>query len=427
MPTLTPAHVRPTTQWVEYHRDAARSGVGPAQPALRSPRVAWTSTFDGDVYASPLIIDGRVIAVTENDSVYSIDLFTGAVIWRTHLGEPVLASLLDCGNISPFTGITSTPAADPASHRVYVVAFLTGMRHVLFGLDLSNGSLVLQQDIDPPGSNPAYEQQRGALSLADGIVYVPFGGLWGDCGPYHGYLVAVPVAGGRAQTYVVPSVRGAGIWNPQGATIGRDGSVYLVTGNGASTTTFDYSNAVVQLSPDLKTVRSFFAPTEWVTMNTADSDLGSVGVTVLPDLNLVAAIGKPGVFYLLRSGNLGGVGGELASDRICTAAWGGTAWSGSTVYVPCLNDLKAVEISGDTLRTKWSSGRPRMAPPIVTAGAVWGIDPFLGSLYALSPSDGAVIYSVRLGDVKNFSTPAATEGYVVAPAGRGVTAIEVRT
>ena len=44
-------------------------------------------------------------------------------------------------------------------------------------------------------------------------------------------------------------------------------------------------------------------------------------------------------------------------------------------------------------------------------------------LYALDPSSGAVMYSTGLGGAQHFSTPAATEGFVVAPAGNNVVAI----
>jgi outer membrane protein assembly factor BamB len=166
---------------------------------LASPKVAWTVSVDGDVYASPLIVAGHVIVATENNTVYSLDLFTGAVIWTIHLGQPVDAASLPCGDIGPVTGITGTPAADPASGLLYVVAFLGARHHMLFTLKLVDGTVASQQDIDPAGSTPAVQQQRGALAVGANYVYVPLGGLYGDCGPYHGYVVAVPRAGGAAR------------------------------------------------------------------------------------------------------------------------------------------------------------------------------------------------------------------------------------
>jgi outer membrane protein assembly factor BamB len=385
--------------------------------------VAWTSNLDGDVYASPLIVAGHALVATENNTVYSLDLFTGAVVWQIHLGAPVDAASLPCGNIGPVTGITGTPAADPSTGRLYVVAFLQSHHHMLFTLSLVDGSVVSQRDIDPPGSNPAVQQERGALALAGGYVYVPLGGLYGDCGQYNGYVVGVPLRGGSTVTYKVPSAREAGIWSPQGPTIGPDGSVYVVTGNGASQSGFDFSNSVIQLSPDLQTVRSYFAPANWAALNGSDTDLGSVGATVMPSLGVVLAIGKEGVAYLLKAGSLGKIGGQLASRPVCSAgSWGGTAWSGSTVFVPCADGLYALSVSSSSIDIAWHSDHPVLASPIVAAGVVWAIDPD-GTLYALDPSSGVVVYTKGMGPAQHFSTPAATEGFVVAPAGKNVVAI----
>jgi hypothetical protein len=66
-----------------------------------------------------------------------------------------------------------------------------------------------------------------------------------------------------------------------------------------------------------------------------------------------------------------------------------------------------------------------MGSPIVAAGAVWAIDIDTATLFALELGTGAVLYSLGLGAVQHFSTPAATQGYVVAPAGSAVVAVSV--
>ncbi len=365
--------------------------------------MAWTAQLDGAVYAAPLIVAGHVLAATENNTVYALDLFSGSVVWKIHLGSPVDAASLPCGDIGPVTGITGTPAADPVSGRLYVVAFLSGRHHMLFTLSLADGSVVSQQDIDPAGSNPAVQQERGALALGADYVYVPLGGLYGDCGQYHGYVV--------------------GVWSPQGVTLGPDGGVYVVSGNGASRSAFDFSDSVIELSSNLQTVRTYFAPSNWISLNATDTDLGSVGATVLPSLGVVVAIGKQGVAYVLKAGSLGGVGGQVASRAVCSGAWGGTASSRSTVFVPCADGLYALSVGSGSIDVAWHAPHPELGSPIVAAGAVWAIEPASGNLFALDPSSGAVLYSVGLGSAEHFSTPAATEGFVVAPAGTAVVAI----
>jgi polyvinyl alcohol dehydrogenase (cytochrome) len=417
-PTPSPAL---STEWTEYHRDAGRTAVGPDVPALAGPKIAWTVGVDGDVYASPLIVAGHVIVATENNTVYSLDLFTGATIWKIHLGQPVDAASLPCGDIGPVTGITGTPAADPASGLLYVVAFLAARHHMLYALKLVDGTVASQQDIDPAGSTPAVQQQRGALSVGANYVYVPLGGLYGDCGPYHGYVVAVPRAGGPALTYRVPSARGAGIWNAAGVTLDPTGNVYAVTGNGASRSSFDYSNAVVELSPDLQTVKSYFAPANWIALNAGDIDLGSLGVTLLPGAAVV--VGKDGIAYLLRTDQLGGVGGQIAQRQLCAGAYGGAATNRSVVFVPCTDGLYAMSIGPNGMNVVWHAGRPAMGSPIVAAGAIWAIEPSSATLFALDQLTGAVLYSTALPAAHHFNTPAATEGFVVAPAGNAIVAV----
>jgi len=385
--------------------------------------VAWRAGVDGDVYASPLIVNGHVIVATENNTVYSLDLFTGAVVWQSHLGDPVDSASLPCGDIGPVTGITGTPAVDESSGRLYVVAFLRLHHHMMFALSLVNGSVLSQQDIDPAGSTPSVQQERGALAIGSGFVYVPLGGLYGDCGPYHGYMVAVPMAGGSPLVYRVPSSRGAGIWSAEGPALSASGDVYVVTGNGAARSSFDFSNAVIQLSPDLQGVRSYFAPSNWVALNASDIDLGALGPSLVGDM--VVAVGKDGIAYLLRAGQLGGVGGQVSSRGVCGGAYGGTAVFTSVVYVPCTDGLVALSVGASSVNVLWRAGRPALGSPIVSAGAVWAIEPGSGILYALDPRSGAVVFSIGLGGAMHFSTPAATDGFVVAPAGRQVVAVSV--
>jgi len=418
--STTPLPGLAKSDWLEYHHDAGRTGVGPATPVIGKPSVAWTDSLDGAVYASPLIVAGHVIVATENDTVYSLDVAGGDVLWTAHLGDPVDASTLPCGDISPVSGITSTPVADPAAGSLYVVAFLRGFQHVLFTLSLKDGSVISQRTVDPPNSNPRVQQQRAALARGSGFVYVAFGGLFGDCGDYHGWLVGVPVGGGGLNVYETPARR-SGIWAASGPTVAPDGSVYVVTGNGAPTSTFDYSDSVIQLSSTLAVV-SYFAPSNWQLLTSGDTDLGSNGAALIGD-GLVFAVGKSGVAYLLKAGSLGGIGGELSSMHLCDAAFGGTAWSGQTIFVPCTDGLFAVTVSGQTLSTAWQARDAALGSPIVAAGAAWAIDPNKNNLFALDAHSGAILFSTNLDTTEPFSTPAATEGYVVAGAGTKVVAI----
>ena len=352
----------PAAGRVTYHHDAGRSGVDPSSPPATDVARAWTSPeLDGAEYAQPLVVGDEVVVATENDTVYALDRTTGSPRWTRHLGSSVAGSSLPCGNIDP-SGITGTPVADPATATVWVVAFEQPAHHVLVALDLADGSVRSERPADAAGSDPTVEQQRGALSLANGTVYIPYGGLYGDCGDYLGRLVGLPASGtGDGVAFAVPNRSQAGIWAPAGAAVAGDGSLYVATGNGTSTDAFADADAVVRFSAGLDQLDAF-APREWAAMNDADQDLGTVSPTLVPG-GLVLQVGKQGIGYLLDAGDLGGVGGERFQAQVCGSAYGATAIDGSTVFVPCRDGLFALSVSaGSSPRfvPAWSApGRAR--------------------------------------------------------------------
>ena len=244
-----------SANWPTYHANLARTGVDTTSPALDQVRRTWTRQVDAPVYGEPLALGSRVYVATENNTVYALRARNGKVAWRRHLGSPVDGSTLPCGNILPTTGITGTPAISGGS--LYVVAFLSGYRHVLFGLSLAKGKVEMRHGVDAPGSDPRVHQQRSALSVSKGRVYVPYGGLAGDCGPYKGRVVSVKAHGKpKKRTFTVGVNREGGIWAPSGAGVSKAGDLFVATGNGDSSG-FDYGNSVLELSPTLKQIGFF--------------------------------------------------------------------------------------------------------------------------------------------------------------------------
>jgi outer membrane protein assembly factor BamB len=405
---------RRAANWPTYHADLARTGVDRSSPPLRGLRRTWSAQLDGQVYAEPLVVGNRVYAATENNTVYALNAGNGKVAWRRHLGTPVDASTLPCGNISPVTGITGTPAISGGT--LYAVAFLSGYRHVLFGLRLRGGKVQMRRAVDAPGSDPRVHQERSALSVSRGRVYVEYGGLTGDCGPYRGRVVSVRARGKAGmKVFTVGVNREGGIWAPSGAGIDRKGNVFVATGNGDSTSAFDFGNTVIRLTPKLKQT-SFWRPTNAAELNSNDTDLGSVGPALLGGGRLFA-IGKEGVGVTLSASNLGGIGGQLFQAEVCGGgSFGGTAYQAPLLFVPCTDGLVALRVSGNSFSTAWRSGSFNAGPPIVAGGAVWSIDTDSGTLTAFAPDSGRVVATDSLGTVTHFATPSAGGGRLFAPA-----------
>jgi outer membrane protein assembly factor BamB len=270
------------------------------------------------------------------------------------------------------------------------------------------------------------EQQRGALTLSAGRVYVPFGGLFGDCGAYHGYLVGADArtTGDRLLVYQVPSQRQGAIWAPPGAALAADGTLLVATGNGSATTSYDGGNSVIRLSPDLHQLDSF-TPTDAPQLSAEDNDLGST-TPLQVDGGLVFQIGKAGVGYLLRSDHLGGVGGQSYSAQVCGSALGATTYRAPLIVVPCEDGLVALRLdSGGQPRfsVAWRDASLTTGPAIVAGGALWALDRNSGDAVALDVTTGAVRARVHVGGANHFATPSSGGGQLYVAAGGQLTAL----
>jgi outer membrane protein assembly factor BamB len=418
----TPPTPAATRDWPAYHGGADRAGVAAAMPAATRLSLVASVRLDGAVYAAPIVARGLTIVATENDTVYAFD---GAYrkVWRQHLGEPSPAAERMCGNIDPL-GITGTPVYDPSSGLVYVSPEYGGpARHELVALDLRTGAVRWRRSVDLPGTETRAMQERGALAVTGGRVWVPFGGLAGDCGGYKGRLVGIRLDGtGDPVSYTVPTTREAGIWAPPGPVVDSTGDLYVAVGNGGSGVgdPYDHSDSVLRIGPDGR-LRDSFSPTTWPTDNDADLDLGSQGPTLVGPW--VFAAGKSGTGYVLRRDHLGGIGGEVSRADLCRS-FGGTAVAAGIVYVPCTDGIRAVAIdrSGE-LSVRWHADPALAGSPVVGGGRVWALDQSAGVLHALDPATGRTRAQVEVGTTSRFATPAISGRDVLVPTLAGLAVV----
>ena len=262
-----------TLSVTEYHGGPDRSGhyVVPGLTWDRARNIHATAGFRGDiqghVYAQPLYWHpsgssrGLIIIATEDDAVYALDSKTGAVVWKRSLGDPVSSSSLSCGNIDPL-GITGTPVIDAGLQAVYLDAFVRqsdGPQHLIFGLSLRDGSTLPGWPVNVSTAaerlglhfNSRDQDQRGALTIAGGRMYVPYGGHFGDCGVYHGWIVGVSLQDTKNVVAWETRARGGGIWAPGGVSY-ADQSLFFATGNTMATWGWSDGEAVIRLGLDLE-------------------------------------------------------------------------------------------------------------------------------------------------------------------------------
>ncbi len=332
-----------------FHRDFARSGhfVVPALSFEKARSLRLGSGFeariDGPLYAQPLYWhptgsdSGVLVVATENNFVQAIDATTGKELWRRKVGRPVLRGALQCGNIDPL-GITGTPVIDPATQAVYFDAAIelsNNVRHQLFALSLKDGSVLSGWPIDVAEAlqrsghhfDPSVQNQRAAPAMIDDTLYVAFGGHFGDCGNYHGWVVGISVHDPRKIISFQTRARGGGIWSPGAlGVVGRE--LFFATGNTMGAQSWGDGEAVIRLDADLhrsENKKDYFAPSDWKQLDSRDADLG--GSNPLPlnlasangDQPLILALGKDRKAYLLDQKNLGGIGGQLVAETVSEA------------------------------------------------------------------------------------------------------------
>lgn len=454
-----------------YHADSDHNGLY-AMPGL-TLTVAKTATldtkfqgnFEGNVYAQPLYwrpagaSTGLIIVATESNIVYALNSVTGAIVWQRTVGTPVPLSSLPCGNIDPM-GITGTPVIDPATDTLYGDAEVTdpaGPQHIVFALDVANGApragwpINVRTALAKVGQTfaPLAQGERGALTFVDGRLYVPFGGLAGDCGSYHGWVVGVHTA--SHSVFGAWSTRGqaGGIWAVGG--VSYDGaSLFAATGNTEGATSWADGEALVRLPLNLaheSNTNDYFTPSNWKLLDDGDRDIG--GTSPVPIIvptktgqaSLLIGLGKDGNAYLADRAKLGGVGGNLVTATVspnpirtaiaavstASATYVAAQYDATTQFCPHsqngtgLTMLRVTDKTAPSLSCAWTTALSGGGAPIMTTATT--SDPIVwvtgaegdNELHGFDALTGAKIYPGSAGGyamsgLHHFSTILAAEG-----------------
>jgi hypothetical protein len=483
----------------------------------------FTTYLDGQVYAQPLVVTGVDISVgpeagihnvvlvaTENDSVYALDASTGVILWQDSFVDPqdgitaVPSGELGQNTIVPEVGITSTPVVNRASNLVYLVARTKEPRsdgtHYVFSLHAINlssgaealgGPVVIADTLHVNGNytyvsgpsvkgmgdgsaggmvpfNAMRENQRSALTLSHGQVYIAFASL-GDIGPYHGWILGYDASSLQltAVFNTTPDGGQGGIWmSGAGIAVDPQGFLYAVTGNGTFDTALnaarfpsdgDYGDSVLKLAVDpgstpadpgpngwgLKVV-DYFTPYKQAGLNANDLDLGSSGPTLLPvsagsraHPHLMLVAGKQGRIYLLDRDDLGEF--HTRADHVVQEignaikpVYSSPAVLGNKVYYVAWNDfakafvVKHAAMSSQAVdHSRRTFGYPGATPSVSSDGArneiLWIIDRNENDLQAyaatnlrrkLYSSAAAPFERDTLGLIISFSVPTVADGCV---------------
>jgi hypothetical protein len=401
----------------------------PGNAANLTRDMNFDGTISGNVHAQPLYIEGgpnspMVIVATASNNVYALHADTGTVIWsRTDIG-PAVTSGLPCGNINP-VGIIGTPVVDLASRSLFFDALISGdpIKHFIYSLDIDTGATRAGWPVDVNAAGIGFtslaQEERGALALVNGIVYVAYSGYAGDCGDYHGWVVGVhadnpSIVGGWAT-----AAEGGGIWGHSG--VASDGTnMFVITGNTFNTTPGNWmgGEAIVRLQAGptfTGNPTDFWAPANWHDLDVNDTDLGGCSA-ILIDVpgatpsQLVLALGKDGNAYLVNRNNLGGVAGPVTSlgvDGNLRGQSSATYRTGQGTYFVFRADggsqIKAYKVTATNppaIVSAWSASQSGQGSPWVTTtdgtnnAIVWVVGAEGDHrLHGYNGDTGAVIYA----------------------------------
>ena len=364
-----------------YHNNNHRDGANLHEPILNLTNVNSTTfgrlfsyPVDGYVYAEPLYLPNVAISgqgthnvlfiATEHNTVYALDpdVPGGMLLWKTNLGISAMTVTSTFTNkdfgtrynggaytdIKPEVGITGTPVIDTNSGTLYVDVFtgernmlsgLTNYFHRLHALNIADGAersfspvlvtaSVPGTGVDSSGGkvtfNAKQENQRSALTLAGGIVYVAYAG-YADTDPYHGWVIGFNPANllqltnytfnttpnSTIAAYGANAGEG-GIWMAGGGlSVDDDTNLFFEVGNGTFNVTnnsgrTEYGDSFIKLSTtNGLAVADYFTPWNQFTLQQNDTDLGSGGLLMLPDQSgpyphLLLGAGKEGKIYVIN-------------------------------------------------------------------------------------------------------------------------------
>ena len=302
------------------------------------------------------------------------------------------------------------------------------------------------------------QNQRAALALVGGKLFVPFSGHVGDCQAYHGWVVGITTGGSPAVSAWATRAIAGGIWGASG--IASDGtSLFFATGNSKSSAsagpntssgdnggTWGDSETVYKFpasltSPAPATTTDYFRPGNWVALDDADADMGGTSPILLnvPGATpsaLVVALGKDDNAYLLDRANLGGMDAtplaktKVSNGAIINAFVGYTTAKGTYVVFKgagsgCpggtggLTALKISATNPPAISVAWCAGPGTSGSPAVSqtdaSGAntvVWAVGSD-NKLYALDGDMGTTLFtSTAMSAVQSIQTPIIANGRV---------------
>lgn len=379
LPHLHPTLAAAASSTATYLGDNGRSGYN-ASETIINPNSApylklhWSTQMQGggpfnSVTVQPVEANGLIYWGSWNGNEYATSP-TGALVWQQGLGW---AYSSQCNATQGITS-TATVASVPLAKQMTSVLFVGGGNATFYALNALTGSIIWQTSLgSPPNdfiwSSPAFYKGNIYIGLAS----------FGDCPVVQGKLFQLnATTGSILHTFnVVPNgCTGGGISGSPTIDQATD-TLYFATGNeGTCSNQEAMAPALVAVRTANLSLVGFWRIPRAQRLAFPDSDFITAPTLFQARIGgatekLVGAVNKNGVYYAFRRGALskgplwrfqvagtgGGCGPECGDGSVSPSAW-----DGNTLYVA----------GGQT--------------------SIGGIS-CKGSLRALNPSNGAIIWA----------------------------------
>jgi outer membrane protein assembly factor BamB len=360
-----PSPTPPLTQAVAVQIDYAHSGratVGGAGPTF-PPGTPWEATFSAPV-SYPLIADGKVFVIVNNNSLYALDETNGNIVW---------------GPVALNPGFIAHTAHAFDHGKIFVINF----DGLLSSFDAATGT---------PGWSAKMPYQysfTAAPTAVNGIVYV--GG-----------------AGSGGTVFGVDERTGSVLWNAQ--VENGDESSPTVSSDGVF---FSYPCQAYKFDP-------ISGQPLWHYSGPCEGGGGTTSVFAndkLFDRDPESNIGTSAPPGLIFDAGTGKQVSTFNADRM-------PAFSDHAGFFMSNGTLTAVDqTTNSPVWTFAGDGQLTSAPIVIDSVVV--VASASGKVYALNANTGSVVWSGMAGDQINYNVEqgglAAGDGYLVVPAGKTIT------
>jgi polyvinyl alcohol dehydrogenase (cytochrome) len=416
------------SDWTTYLGTNSRSGFA-AEEELIDPSsagtlaVRWSHFAGGAVSDEPVIARGVVFWGSWDGYEHATTIF-GKPVWthylgRTSTGPECAPSEVGIAGSAAFSELSIHGAPKP-------VLMAPGGNAWLYALDARTGRTLWRTRLGELGSAFLWDSPL----VYRGSVYIGVSSF-GDCPLVQGRLVELDASTGKPVHVfdAVPSgCTGAGIW----ATPALDESsaaIYVVTGNdGDCDRPEPFSDAIVELrASDLSPLGSWAVPDG---ERVLDSDFGATPTVfdagrAAHRVAMVGAVDKNGLYYAFRAGAVSagpvwtkriGIGGPGPQDG--TGDIAPSSWDGSRLYVAggltsihgtsCAGSLRALDPSDGRILWADCLGAPVLAAATAAPGVVFAAAG--NRLTAAAGSTGAPLLSTAFKGALFWGPPAISEG-----------------